>query len=149
MPTTSARRLSSLRSRSSGILDRRYNRPSRSCACGERHLLQRQVLGGMVEALRLEPLAVPGAPGLLARICPAALQHHGRDRLPLAAQVVHRRFARPHQLAHRLVRLIGHPHRRQLARQQQTCELERAAPVRLDRSPSRVGISDGATTVQV
>jgi hypothetical protein len=38
---------------------------------GERHLLQGQLLRGMVKTLRLQPLPVTRSPGLLAWVYPA------------------------------------------------------------------------------
>lgn len=74
---------------------------------------------------------MPGAPGLLAGITPPIPQHHRRNRLPLAPQVVHRSLPRTNQLADSLVCLIGHPDRGELASPQQPCELRCIAAVRL------------------
>ena len=47
-------------------------------------------------------------------------------------QVVPRRLARPHKIAHRLMRLVRRPHSGQLAGPMQPRQRDRVAPVRLD-----------------
>jgi len=107
----------------------------------------------MFEALRLQPLCVPRAPGLLAGKDAPLTQHHRRNRLPFATQVVYRHLARPHQVPHRLVRLVRHPHRGQFAGAQQTSKLGRVASVRLHpiaRAPrDQGGRNDSALMTQL
>jgi hypothetical protein len=85
----------------------------------------------MVERLPLQPAPVQRAPGLPAGIRASVLQQQRGDRLALAAQVLDGRLAAPHQVAHRLVRLVRHPDRGQLPGPQQARQRHRIAPVRL------------------
>src|SRR4051812_12583010 len=78
-------------------------------------LPQHDLVGRVLEALRLQPAAVAGTPVLLAREEAAVPQEEGADLALLEADVLHRGRPRPHQVAHRLVRRVGDPDRRQLA----------------------------------
>jgi hypothetical protein len=57
------------------------------------------------------------------------LQQERGDGLALAAQVLDGRLTRPHQVAHRLMRLVRHPNRRQFPGPQQAGQRHRIAPV--------------------
>ena len=70
-------------------------------------------------------------PSLLLRVRPAQPEQKGRDMLALRAQIQHRRLARPRQIAHRLVRSVRHPDRREFVGTQQLCQAERVTPVGL------------------
>jgi hypothetical protein len=93
------------------------------------HFKQNHLLGGVLEPLRLKPLPVPGAPCLLARVDPSVAQHHRRDRLALATQVVHRGLAGADQFPDGLVPLVGDPDRRELAGSMQAGQLRGVPPV--------------------
>ena len=73
----------------------------------------------------------PG-PGLAAGEDPAMAQQKRLQMLALRAQVLHRRLARPHQLAHGLMARIRHPDGGQLAGPVQPGQGQGIAPVGLD-----------------
>ena len=86
----------------------------------------------MHDLLCTQPVAMRFPPRLLARIVQSEPQQQRRDLLALALQIIDRRLARPGQIAHRLVVLVGHPHRRQLAGPEQPGQVLGIAPVGLD-----------------
>src|SRR5690349_3200863 len=94
--------------------------------------LPRALVGRVLEALRLRPAAVAGAPVLLAREEAAVPQEEGADLALLEADVPHRGRPCPHQVAHRLVGGVRDPDRGQLAGAQEPGQAERAAAVGLD-----------------
>ena len=63
---------------------------------------------------------------------PAVPQQEGKQLLPFAAKIVRRCLARPHEIAHRLMRLVRRPNSRQLARPVQSRQGDSVAAVRLD-----------------
>jgi hypothetical protein len=63
------------------------------------------------------------------RIMQASAQQKRRHLLTLAPQVLHRRPARPCEIAHRLMTRVGNPHRGQLAGAQQLDQAQSVAPV--------------------
>ena len=100
---------------------------------GEQQFLQHQLLGGVVEAL----LAPASARAVAPQVVLPGNTRPWRSIMDEIACRLRRRSstaASPgaDQVAHRLVRLVGHPHRGQLAGPQQAGELLRVAPVRLD-----------------
>jgi len=71
-------------------------------------------------------------PMAAAVVDPAVTQQEGKQLLAFAAKIVRRRLAGPHEIAHRLVRLVGRPDSRQFAGPVQARQRDRVAPVRLD-----------------
>jgi hypothetical protein len=86
-----------------------------------------------------KPAQVRLAPTLLARIVQLMPQQKPRNLLPLGPQILDRRAARPGQITHGLMPLIGHPHRGQRAGAQQLRQTERIAPVGLHPIPRLPG----------
>ncbi|MER9618763.1 hypothetical protein NKJ15_27245 [Mesorhizobium sp. M0207] len=68
--------------------------------------------------------------------------------MALLAQIFACRGPHAHKIAHRFMHRVGNPDPFQLAGPQQPRQADRIAPVGLDRSPGRLGISEGATTLQ-
>jgi len=97
----------------------------------QQHLLEGDALLKMLELLARKPAHVRPGPRLLARIVQALPQQERRDLLALSPQILHRRSARPRQVTHRLVTLLGNPYGGQLAGAQQLDQAKRVAPVGL------------------
>jgi hypothetical protein len=86
----------------------------------------------VLEALLLQPAAVPGTPSLLAREEPAVAQQEGADLALLDTDLLRGGRACPDEAADRLVRRIRDPDLGQLAGAQEAGQGERVAPVGLD-----------------
>src|SRR5580658_9921173 len=84
------------------------SRAMRSCAwrTAQQHLLEGDALLGMRELLLRQPVHVRLGRRLVARIMQAEPQQERRYLLALGAQILHRRPARPGEVAHRLVARI-------------------------------------------
>jgi hypothetical protein len=98
--------------------------------------------------------AQPGQPSPMHE-CPcrsvvvmAMAQQEAGQLLTRLTQHPYCRLTCPHQIADRLMCLVGNPNRRQFTSPMQFGEIDRIPPVRLDPSPGLRGISDGATTMQ-
>ena len=65
------------------------------------------------------------APTRLAIVAASMPEQECGDVLTLASLILTRHGAHAHQISHRLVRLIGNPHRRQFAGSQQACQGQR------------------------
>ena len=102
---------------------------------------------GLIKAQAGEPASVHQRPGR-AIVVMAVAQQEARQLLASLTQRAHRRQARTHQIADRLMRLVRNPgHRGQFTSPMQLGEIDRIPPVGLD--PVTVGlrgINDGATT---
>ena len=94
-------------------------------------LLQHDLLRGMREAEPGEPTPVCRRPGLAAREQPIVAQQEALELLPGPSQRLHGGHARSDQVAHRLMRRIRDPDRRQLAGAMQPGQRDRVAPVGL------------------
>src|SRR5262249_61941018 len=96
-------------------------------------LLERNPLRDAVEILLSEPGPVAGAPVLLAaRIRAPVPEQEGVHSLACAAATVDRVLTRAHQVAHRLVVLVGHIDRAQRPGAGLDRQRARAAPIGLD-----------------
>ncbi len=69
----------------------------------------------MLELLIGQPAPMRQRPMAAAAVNPAVPQQEGEKLLAFAANVVRRRLAGPHKVAHRLMRRIGRPHSGQFA----------------------------------
>lgn len=94
-------------------------------------VLEHDLLRRMLEPHRRQPAPVGDRPALLSGIDAAVAQQKSLKMLPRLAEHLHRRRSRSDQIAHRLVRGIRHPHRRQLAGTVQFRQHHRVAVVRL------------------
>ena len=127
-------------------LDHRCQRPARQQICdlasqlldprfGIGHrvdiVLKDDLLRRVLEPHRRQPAPVCLGPALLAGIDATVPQQKPLQMLPRLAQNPHRGRPRPNKVAHRLMRRIRHPHRRQLARAVQLRQHHRIAAVRL------------------
>jgi hypothetical protein len=114
---------------------RRSRRRSASAALGlgdrVELLLEHDLLGRVLEAEPGQPAPVRRRPGLAAGEHPVVAQQEALELLPGPTHRLHRGRARPHQVAHRLVRRVGHPHPGQLPGPQQARQREGVAPVGL------------------
>src|SRR5215213_9515583 len=79
-----------------------------------------------------EPARVRPGPGAAAGEDPAVAEQEGLQLLARAPQLLHRRLAGAHQLAHGLVAGIRDPDRRELAGAVQLGQGQRVPPVGLD-----------------
>lgn len=75
-------------------------------------------------------------------------QKEGNQLLAFAAQVVGSGFLSPDQVAGSLVDYVRHPRSGQFARPMHPRQSDRVPSVRLMRSPDRLGIRAGATSMQ-
>ena len=94
-------------------------------------LLQHDLLRRVREAQPGQPAPVRRRPGLAAGEHPAVAQQEALELLARPAHRLHRGRARPDQVAHRLVRRVGHPDRGQLAGPMQAGQRDGVAPVGL------------------
>jgi hypothetical protein len=78
-------------------------------------ILQHNLLGGMIEPDTGEPSPVGAVPALLARIDAAMAQQKPLQILARLAEHAHCRRPRTDEITHCLVRIVRHPHARQLA----------------------------------
>ena len=101
----------------------------------------------LLKAQTRQPATVQLGPGRTP-VMAALAQQKSRELLPRPAQRVHRIQTGTHQIAHRLVPGIWNP---DSGHSPARCSRARLAASRrsvLTRSPARLGISDGATTMQ-
>jgi hypothetical protein len=86
----------------------------------------------LLEGLAREPSAMTQRP-VLARLVDATMPQKEREMLLTGTHELHHRVdPSPHEVAHRLVNLVGHPHRCQIARTVLQSQLPRVSPVSLD-----------------
>ena len=83
------------------------------------HLLKREPLGGMDEALSVQPAQMSPLPSRASFVDTAMPEQEQADLLALATVILDRHCPGTHQIANRLVRLVRYPDRRQLRRTQQ------------------------------
>jgi hypothetical protein len=96
------------------------------------HLLKGQALCRMREVLPVQPAQVAAFPAGFPLVeTPVPKQERG-DVLAFAPIIRDRHRARPHQIPHRLVRLVRHPNLRQFPRSEQPRQRLRIPPVGLD-----------------
>ena len=88
-------------------------------------------MGGMIEALLLQPSQVTSAPPGLARKDTTVLEHEGANLLAMHAQSLDRTRTSANKIAHRLMALVGHPHRGEFAGPQELRKRHSIAAVRL------------------
>jgi hypothetical protein len=79
-------------------------------------ILEHDLLRRVLEPDRRQPAPIGLPPAFLARIGPTMPEQEALQVLARLARDAHRRRPRPDQIAHRLMSLVGHPDRRQLAR---------------------------------
>jgi hypothetical protein len=94
-------------------------------------VLEHHVMRRLCEAQACQPAAVHQRPGR-TMVVMAVTQQKARQLLAAAPQAVYRRLTGADQIAHRLMRLVRNPHRRQLARPMQLRQIVGVAPVGLD-----------------
>ena len=110
--------------------------------------LKDDLLRGMLEFLMSQPAPMRQRPMVASAVNPAVPQQKGKQLLAFAAKVVRRRLARPHKVAHRLMRPSG---ARTAVNSPARCSRASVTASRrfvLIRSPDRFGIRAGATTMQ-
>jgi hypothetical protein len=73
-------------------------------------ILEHDLLGGVVEADRGQPAVVASGSTSDTAVDPGVAQEKALQMLAGLAEHAPRRGARPHQIAHRLMGGIGHPH---------------------------------------
>lgn len=112
-------------------------------------VLQNELARRVIEAHRGEPATVRQGPALLASIDTPMWQQEALEILPRLTEHTHRRGAGSHQVAHGLMRRIRTLHRRQLAAPVQLGQHRRVRRSVLTRPPAFIGISEGATTMQL
>jgi hypothetical protein len=95
------------------------------------HLLKREPLGGMDEALSVQPAQMSPLPSRASFVDTAMPEQERADVLALATVILDRHCPGTHQIANRLVRLVRYPDRRQLRRTQQPGQRQCVAPVGL------------------
>jgi hypothetical protein len=109
-------------------------------------LPQHELLGRVLEALLTEPSHVRLRPRGAAGEDPPVAEQEGLEVLAFGAQVLHRRLAGAHELAHRLgsgtQMRVSSPARCRRAKVMASRRLV------LTRSPGRFGIREGAITAQ-
>ena len=111
--------------------------------------LKDDLLRGMLELLIGQPAPMRQRPMAASAVNPAVPQQEGKQLLAFAAKVVRRRLARPHKIAHRLMRLVWRPYACQLAGPCNRANVTASRRFVLIRSPARFGIRAGATTMQL
>jgi hypothetical protein len=79
------------------------------------HLLKDDLLCDMLECLAAQPAPMHQRPMASSAIDPAVPAQQGKQLLALAAKIVRRRLAGPHQIARRFMSLVRRPHARQFA----------------------------------
>ena len=95
-------------------------------------LLKDDLLSRMIEALGLQPAKVGLGPATAPGVDPAVALQEAVQPLAHAALGVLEVFPAALQVAHRLLRFVGHPHGRQLAVLEKPHQRQRIAPVGLD-----------------
>jgi hypothetical protein len=143
-------------------VDQGGERPVRQCRCNvgfqtvapcRRRLdrrdavLQHNVMDRVFEPQSGQPAPVHQRPGRPV-VMMAMTQQEAGQLLASLTQRPYRGLTRPHQIADRLMRLIGNPNRRQFTSSMQFGEVDRISPIGLDPLTGPAGISDGATTMQ-
>ena len=78
----------------------------------------------------------------------AVAQKEARELLTSLTQTTNGRQTRPHEIADRLMSLIGNPNGSQFTGPMQLGQIDRVAPIRLDPVSWLAWINDGATTTQ-
>src|SRR4051812_38911509 len=89
------------------------------------------MMHGLLELETCQPPTMQLRPGW-PMIVKAMTQQEARQLLTGLAQCAHRRLTRTNKIAHRLVRLIRHPDRRQFTSPVQLSKVDRVSPVGLD-----------------
>ena len=93
-------------------------------------LLQHQILGRLLKALVCEPATVRLAPAG-ARVAPPMAQQEALELLPRPPLVTLGQRPHAHQVAHRLMGLVGHPDLDQMTGAQVLRQGHRIAPIGL------------------
>ena len=107
-------------------------RKNRAALGADNHLLQHDLVGGVLEALLLQPAQVAHRPAGLSRVNAPVLEHEGAHLLAMHPQALDGCSAGPDEIEHGLVALVGHPHRGQLAGAQKFGQRQGVATVLLD-----------------
>lgn len=89
--------------------------PLRGVTLRLQHLLQRDLMRGVIKGQGLQPAQISHRPRLGAVIDSSVTQNESRDELTLVALILRCTFPGSDQIAHRLMRLVRDPDRGQFS----------------------------------